>query len=107
MTKDQQALLLYLETRAVDHGGLVDTRHMSAADVEQAMRWNEDGFLEFGRILAANVGSFGCSHWVALSEAAWRDAFGERRARAERTWKKRMWAKNSEKNESAVDVRDP
>jgi hypothetical protein len=29
MTSDERNLLLYLETRAVDYGGIVDTKHMN------------------------------------------------------------------------------
>ena len=36
MTSDERNLLLYLETRAVDHGGLVDAKHMNKEDMEIA-----------------------------------------------------------------------
>lgn len=50
MTKQQRSLLLFLETQAVDHGGLVKGEHMNADDFAQARRWNESGFLRFSRI---------------------------------------------------------
>jgi len=41
MTKNERSLLLYLETRAVDYGGIVDTRHMNQDDMEIAKEWNK------------------------------------------------------------------
>ena len=34
LTKEEKSLLLYIETRAVDHGGLIDNRHIDAALAE-------------------------------------------------------------------------
>jgi len=79
MTSDERSLLLYLETRAVDHGGLVDIKHMNKEDMDIAKRWNEEEFIRFGRIKAHSI--ITCTHWCELSEEAWNLAHAERKAR--------------------------
>ena len=106
MTKDQISLLLYLETRAVDYGGSVDTAHMNAEDMIQAKEWADSGFIGFGRIQFTDIpkaehSARGAStYWVELSSEAWHLAHSERKARAERMFVKRQWKKTSEKEES-------
>jgi len=95
--KAEISLLLYLETRAVDHGGAVDTRRMNEADFAIARRWVNTGYLQFGRIYSKSIQKRRCkfgaavegeTNWVKLSDRAWSDAAGERRARAERCFAK-------------------
>lgn len=95
MSRDELSLLLYLETRVVDHGGSVDALRMSKDDFSKAAQWNAEGYLQFGRIysksiqaLAGHTGESAArvTHWVKLSERAWVDVAVERRARAERTF---------------------
>lgn len=90
MNKDERSLLLFLETRAVDYGGRVNGQHMNADDYQIAKRWNETGFIKFGRIRFKDVNRDGAD-WVFLSEEAWELARQERRARAERMWLKKSW----------------
>lgn len=79
LTKDERSLMLYLETRAVDHGGRVDTRHMNARDMKTAQRWAKTPIpglehpgmfpitlIQFGRLKAKNVTPSG-THYVTLS----------------------------------------
>lgn len=83
MTSDERNLLLYLETRAVDHGGLVDAKHMNTEDFDIAKKWNEIRFVEFGRIkFHSIIGE--TTHWCELSEEAWKLAHAERRAKCKR-----------------------
>lgn len=42
LDKDEKSLLLYLETRAVDCSGSVDTRHMNTSDQKTAAAWHEE-----------------------------------------------------------------
>jgi hypothetical protein len=93
LTKDQKSLLLFLESRAVDHGGLVATEHMNGDDMLHAKNWNEIGFIGFGRLVANSISTL-CTHWVTLSEEAWQFAHAERRARNQRLFSKRTWKKN-------------
>ena len=86
MTSDERNLLLYFETRAVDHGGLVDTKHMNREDMEIANKWNDEGFVKFGRIKSHSIAV--STHWCELSEEPWDSAHAERKARHKRLmWK--------------------
>lgn len=99
MTRKERSLLLFFETQAVDYGGRVDTRHMSHDDVAIAKRWNDDGFVEFGRVRSADHGASvtrSATHWVKLSDYAFELAALERMARAERMWERRQWRKTDE-----------
>ena len=82
MTSDERSLLLYFETRAVDYGGLIDTKHMNREDMEIADIWNEEGFIKSSRVKAHSIVVF--SHWCELSEEAWKIAHTERRAKYKR-----------------------
>jgi hypothetical protein len=78
LTKDERSLLLFLETCAVDHGGIVDTCHMNATDQAIAARWVIEGFIEYARIRFHDIeaiqrkigkGYARPTHWVVLGEA--------------------------------------
>lgn len=101
LTKNQRTLLLYLETRLVDHGGRVAGEHMNAEDAEQAKAWNESGYIGYGRIASEHCNRYGAL-WVTFSDQAWEDAHRERRARAERLLKKRTYVTTAEKRAAPV-----
>ena len=84
LTRDEKSLLLYLECRAVDDSGTLDSRQMNQADFEIAKRWNESGFIKFGRIGSIDL-RLGRTHWCVLSEDAWIAAHKIRRLKSERT----------------------
>lgn len=90
MTRDEQSLLLYLETCTTDNGGRVNHSRLNEADFNTATRWAREGFIGFGRIAAADVSYMG-SHWVRLSDAAWKQVHQLRQARAERVWASRSY----------------
>ncbi len=90
MSKDERSLLLFLETRQVDYGGRVNLQHMNKEDMDIAQKWNNEGFIGFGRIVARNINSDGSS-WCKLSEEAFKLAHKERKARAKRMWENRTW----------------
>ena len=96
MTKDERSLLLFFETRAVDHAGKVQTLHINDEDYEIADRWNKEGFIAFGRIAREDCDRYG-THWCQLSEEAWSLAHAERRIRAGNLWNKRGWQTAEEK----------
>ena len=95
LSRNEVSLLLYLETRAVDYGGTVDPRHMNDLEFDIAETWWEAGFIEFGRLASSDV-TPKRSHWVKLSDDAFKLAHEARIARAERMWKNRHWKKTSE-----------
>lgn len=100
MTKNELSLLLFLETRAVDHGGLVDQKHMNDDDRAILEMWTKDGFVESGRVCYADVKisrTHQCTTWVKLSDNAFEAAHAERRARADRMWKNRSYLTTKEK----------
>ena len=98
MTKNQKALLLYLETCAVDSGGLVLTQRMSIDDTEIAKKWSESGFVKFGRLASDCLPRpNGATHWCELSDEAWSLAQAERRERYTRINSKRKWSTTNEK----------
>lgn len=90
MSRDERSLLLYLETRAVDCGGRVDTIRMNQDDFDIAKKWNDEGFIRFGRIVMRHHNSEG-THWCLFSDDAWKLAHQERKARWERIWLKKDW----------------
>lgn len=99
MTKDEQSLLLFLESRSVDNSGRVKTVHMNAHDMELAAQWNNEGFVKFGRIASEDISEHG-SHWCHLSDEAWTLAGAARKARGIRKWVERKWKTTGEKREN-------
>ncbi len=94
MNKEERSLLLFLETCAVDHGGLICIQHMNDADIEIAKQWNNNEFISFGRIKSDDINSSGgktYSYWCLFSQKAFDLAHQERIARADRMWNKRTW----------------
>ena len=93
-----RSLLLYLEARSVDYGGLVDTRRMNKGDMDIANKWSLDGFVKFGRLSSVFLETFGdgVTHWCELSDEAWALAHAERRARNARMDSKRTWFRTNE-----------
>ena len=90
-TNTEKSLLLYFETQAVDYGGKLESVRMNADDFAIAKRWNEAGFVQFGRIafhdIKKNAG-VARDHWCVLSDEAWKLAHAERRARCDRVMAK-------------------
>ena len=99
MTKNQLSLLLYLETRLVDHSGRVDSEQMNDKEIRQADRWNNNGLIGFGRIASEDCSKYG-SLWVTFSDEAWKLAHTERRARAAQLAEKRTYQTTAEKREA-------
>ena len=104
MTKDERSLLLFLETQAVEYGGLVDVRHMNEDDCNIASDWNECGFIIYERISFYSIEAVSTptrrpTHYVILSQEAFRLAHEERIARAARMFQKRRWKKAGEEDE--------
>lgn len=98
------SLLLFLETRAVDHVGAVASAHMNADDFADAEAMNAEGLIEFGRIAAGSIfkrksiaAHKTSTHWVRLSVMAFEIVATERRARAKRGWKSRNYQTTAEK----------
>ena len=92
---NKKSLILYLETRAVDHIGTIDTRHINDEEFEQLEEWKKTGLLTvFERIYSKKIINiqettpYPPTYICKLSRRAIRQAQRERKARIKRTWKK-------------------
>jgi hypothetical protein len=96
MTRVERSLLLFLETCAVDRGGRIASEKMNAEEVAIAKQWNEEGFIQYGRVSSRHLDPSLGNHWCWLSDEAWKLAAEERKARALRIWSARRWQKAGE-----------
>lgn len=89
MSRDEKSFLLYAETRAVDHGGLLDMRQCNQEDAEIGKKWNDSGFMEYKRFTKRDADGDveSLTYRVVLSDEAWETAHKIRRDRAERNLK--------------------
>jgi hypothetical protein len=87
ITREQASILLYVESCAVEYGGLLEGVRINATDLRALVSLTEAGYLTFGRIPGKLLGSFqrGVTHWCDLTDAGWALAHQMRRARAARS----------------------
>ncbi len=99
MTNVELALLLYLETCAVDQRGLIHSHKINDEDRLILKEWDETGFVKSGRVTSRSIEFLtdrNYIHWCELSAHAWVEAHRERRKRADRMCSKRTWQKTEE-----------
>ena len=87
LTRNELSLLLYFETQAVDYGGKLEAARISPDEISIAKRWNDEGFVLFGRLpfkTVKTVSGVTRTHWCVLSNDAWEMAHKERRIRSKR-----------------------
>lgn len=85
ITREQRSILMYAETCAVEHGGLLEGIRMNADDHVALTQLAVEGILNYGRIPGKLLGTFKvrqATHWCDLTEAGWALAHQLRRARA-------------------------
>jgi len=88
MNKDEQNLLMYLETCLVDYRGKVTGARMNSIDFDIAKGWIKDKLIEFQRIPFREINKespFPVTHTVKFSSKAWEFAQQFRRERAEKS----------------------
>lgn len=88
LSQDERSLLVYLETRAVDHGGIVAGHHMNEMELKVAEEWNRENFIRFTRLrpdFLDDVKKNGGSHAVELSDIAYNCVTLIRKRRAKRS----------------------
>lgn len=110
LTRDQRSFLLYAETCAVDHGGLLEGERMNAADIDAGRWYTSLGFMLFGCIPASHLpapGQFSTwkpTYWCALTAEGWALAHLLRQQRAKRRgpYAEDVWAEVA-----ARDLLDP
>lgn len=102
MNLKELSLLLFLESAAVEHGGLIRSIHMNDEDMAIAKRWHAEGFIEFSRLQAKSIKSLGGSftHAVFLTDEAFAAAHAERKDRAARIINSRRWVTTLEKRKA-------
>lgn len=87
MSKDERSLLLYIETVAVDNGGLIDNRKINDVDRKILKKWNDEEFIYWSRITWESLQKL-VNHYtstlVRLSKDAWKLAHEERIERSMR-----------------------
>lgn len=88
MTRPERSLLLYLETRAADYSGKINSCHLNKDDFAICERWHEMGYIRFARLktdYCENKGRYDkITHLVILSPTAIADAHELRTARINR-----------------------
>ena len=90
LTRKGESLLVYLETRAVDHDGRVDTRKMNKTDMKLAAQWAAEGYivwwkrLPWAEIERINEVGVVATHHINLGAEAMAIAHRLRGERAER-----------------------
>lgn len=103
MSKDERSLLLFIESCAVETGGLVDERHMNGVDRIIVDSWVEDKSIEYGRLSFSSIeklqsaGTKKYTAWVKLSVEAWQRAHEERCNRFVRLYTSKTWQTTDEK----------
>lgn len=102
LTKDEKSLLLFFETAYVDHAGKLNPAHMNDADRKIAEKWNNSGYVEFGRVRYSDITNEK-TNYVFLSAEAMNDAHQERKERAERMQKARQWQTTKEKQSCPIN----
>lgn len=93
-TRQEQSLLLFLETCATDRGGLVGGRHMNKDDFAIAEQWDSEGFIQFSRLLMEHATATH-DHAVILSDAAYDKALQFRKERGRRKLEQSTGVKES------------
>lgn len=83
MTKEEEKLLVYLETCLVDGLGYCDPRRINEDDLEVIDRWTKSGFIGF-RFVPPELRKGTGTHRVTFCDDAWSAAANARRRRAER-----------------------
>lgn len=97
LNRDEENLLLYFDSVAVDHEGKIDSTKLNVDDEAILARWKETGFVDTGRIAMSGGGRGG--RWVFLFDEAWDRIAGIRKRRAERAWTHRKWETTDELRE--------
>jgi hypothetical protein len=85
MTKDEKSCLVYLETCAVDYGGLAAGARMNSEDHAACKRFEELGLATVRRVPASlftQQGSVTLNHFVVMTDAGFALAHELRKLRA-------------------------
>lgn len=96
LSKNEKSLLMYLESRLVDHYGRVDMQRVNEDERKIIEKWSDGGFIKFGRIALKDAKRDGAC-WVQFTDQAWTVAHFARREMADRLWEHRGYMTTDEK----------
>lgn len=106
-TREEASTILYLETCAVDHGGMIEPVRMNADDWQIVQQLQDAGLLRFGRLLSDAIRKFSgphrYTHWVEFTQAGFTLAATLRQQRAERNMMDKSWRTESRITSGTVE----
>lgn len=102
LTRDEKNLLLYIETRAVDHTCKLLSPHLNDDDIKILEQWNKLGFVTYNRIAYEYV-ERGLSTCAILTDEAFTLAHALRVDRAKRMYKERNYETTQELRKSRAE----
>lgn len=88
LSREEQSLLLYLETCVVDNSCFIDTRYINEEDLEILKKFQDNDLIKFGRYSKKDVVTemYSLGYWVYLSNEAFALAHQLRKERALRAY---------------------
>lgn len=98
ITREQRSALLYAESCAVDHSGLLEGLRINSTDLVALDELEAAGMVTHGRIPGKLLGSFRvrhATHWCDLTDAGWALAHELRRMLAAKPDAKRQRVNNA------------
>ena len=91
LSKDEESILLYLETCLVDNMGRLEGKRMNTIDLAIMEGWRRAGLIDYGRLLFKQIeklrkmaGGREYTHWVLFTDKAWELAHRHRKIKSER-----------------------
>lgn len=84
LTKEEKSLILYIETRAVDHDSMIDTKQINATDEQILKKYHNEGWIKYGRVHSNHAIKTGKGMYVLLSDELFEIAAELRKQRAKR-----------------------
>lgn len=96
ITKQEKFLLMCLESDAVLSLGLVNSKRFNKTDMDSFEKWIENGFIQGGKLSQQSADIYKNTHWVVLSDEAWKMVEKLRRDSAEFNFNRRQWKKEGE-----------
>ena len=91
LSKDEESILLYLETCLVDNNGRMEEKRMKEVDFRIMETWKMAGLIDYSRLpfkeiekLRKMTSSREYTHWVLFTDKAWELAHQHRKIKSER-----------------------
>lgn len=88
LNRQEQSLLLYLETCTVDNQCFVDLEKVNKEDIDLLQKFQDNGLISYGRYSMKSVFGIKLGYWVYLTDAGFELAHTLRKERAKRAYDK-------------------